>query len=386
MNGTIMRITKEKMVVLGEDGKFHNMAVPDPIPALGDRVPIEQSKPKPQAKVLPFKMPRFLVAAVLLVACLGMSLVYTQYNASAMPTTLVAVDINPSLELMVNKDGIVKEVIFKNGDANKLLTADDLIGKDIYAAMGSVIGEARQQGYLDAATDKKIIMISVVDLKKIKFRFNLKKVPGNKDDYIVKVSYPNQADKKNADQIGLTVNKYLVYQKAYEQGVKIDVQYLRDHSVANSLKHMNIKPKEFFRELSEEENYGDQRHGKRPGKQGNKPRNNGNQPDGEDVDHRSKGAAPKSEQHPKKVDQQSEPAQNERGIVRSTNEVGSEDNGQNKAMDRKDSEEESKQGQQSDKNAAKDSRQGNGDNGESKDRDAGNNDNGSGHGGKGRKE
>ena len=71
----------------------------------------------------------------------------------------IGIDVNPSLELKVNKQNEVREVVANNDDAESVLQDMDLVGSDINVAVNALIGSMVQLGYLDDLSNS--ILISV---------------------------------------------------------------------------------------------------------------------------------------------------------------------------------------------------------------------------------
>ena len=81
------------------------------------------------------------------------------YNNHFVIQNVIGIDVNPSLELKVNKQNEVREVIANNDDAKKVLQDMDLVGSDANVAVNSLIGSMVQLGYLSDLSNS--ILISV---------------------------------------------------------------------------------------------------------------------------------------------------------------------------------------------------------------------------------
>ena len=103
----------------------------------------------------------YAAAACLAVVLIGVFGVYNLYSAE---TALVSIDVNPSIELGLNRYGRVVSTTYYNIDGEKVLSSLDLHGKKYDAALASLFeSEAfepylRDNGYLD-------IIVSGRDLK-----------------------------------------------------------------------------------------------------------------------------------------------------------------------------------------------------------------------------
>lgn len=76
--------------------------------------------------------------------------------------TYVAFAINPQIELVVNKNNIVKAVNCANEDAEILLAQTDLIGMTAEAAAERVIELATEAGYIDVEGQDNEVTITVI--------------------------------------------------------------------------------------------------------------------------------------------------------------------------------------------------------------------------------
>ncbi len=81
------------------------------------------------------------------------------YNNHYVIQNTIGIDVNPSLELKVNKQNEVREVVANNDDAKTVLQDMDLVGSDINVAVNALIGSMVQLGYLDDLSNS--ILISV---------------------------------------------------------------------------------------------------------------------------------------------------------------------------------------------------------------------------------
>ena len=81
------------------------------------------------------------------------------YNNYYVIKNTIGIDVNPSIELKVNKQNEVREVVANNEDAKKVLQDMDLVGSDANVAVNALIGSMAQLGYLSDLANS--ILISV---------------------------------------------------------------------------------------------------------------------------------------------------------------------------------------------------------------------------------
>ena len=81
------------------------------------------------------------------------------YNNNYKVTSKVGIDVNPSVELKINKKEKVLEVIANNEDGKKIISDMDLKGSDINVAVNALIGSMVKNGYITELANS--ILISV---------------------------------------------------------------------------------------------------------------------------------------------------------------------------------------------------------------------------------
>lgn len=246
MHGTVMKITEHKIVVLCEDGKFLNLPHPPVMPRLGDRIavpPKSTAEDHPPKKWL--KNKQWAIAASLLLI-IGLALVVKSWQGMTGPIAYVAIDINPGIELYVNKQGHIKQALFINEDARDLMSEGDLLGMEFYEAMQLIWTKAEEHGYLDLNSNKKWIWVSVVDLGNSSFSINSEKMGAVDKGYEVELFMTSQQQLEQAHDSGLSLNKYIVYERAKEKGIDLNMEELRSQSIITSLQNAGVAPEQLF--------------------------------------------------------------------------------------------------------------------------------------------
>ncbi|MBU5442041.1 anti-sigma factor domain-containing protein [Paenibacillus sp. MSJ-34] len=252
MRGVVMKMTENQIVVLCDDGKFRNIAHRNPMPELGETIDIPErylQQPKRPAAARNLLGRRIATIAASLLLLIGATFllralgVFTPDHAAA---AMIAIDINPSVELWVNDAGTVKQVSLVNDDAEWLLRKKELIGLSVYEATQAIIAKAREQGYLDPLTEHKYVLVSVVDLGKSAFTVDEQKLIASDQDVKVQVYNVSLTEKEKAQETGLTVNKYIIYEQAKQMGVDLDVEELHSRSFVTALSEAGMNPQTFF--------------------------------------------------------------------------------------------------------------------------------------------
>jgi len=276
-----MKITAQSIVILCEDGSFRNVPSTAMQVRLGERVQVPEaqqqapaaaggredglrrlssggrrivasirSKAVSAARGLSKRPVAGIAAAVLFMLVIGLTFVIRSATVSAEPAAMIAIDINPSLELTVDAKGKVKQISLINDDAKWLAGIEQVRGKDMYDALREIIAQAEYEGYLNAATEKTFVLLSVLGLSDPSFEVDPAKIKMPNENYKVELYYLNEADRQNATDEGLTMNKYVVYEQAKQMGVDLNKEELRTQSVVSTLTNAGISPQQFFKEKS----------------------------------------------------------------------------------------------------------------------------------------
>jgi hypothetical protein len=88
---------------------------------------------------------------------------YAIYIISKEPLSFVSISINPDVELAVNDNGIVKEVIPINEDADVITSNLDLVGMNIEDASDEIIDAAIETGYIDEFSDENTVVVTTTN-------------------------------------------------------------------------------------------------------------------------------------------------------------------------------------------------------------------------------
>lgn len=115
--------------------------------------PLQAPRRRARARILPMRR-----AAAALAACLVLAVVGFGGFAYAQPTTYVGIDVNPSIELGVNRFDIVVQAKAVNGDGEALLNAVSLTGRQ-YADALSVLTQS--EAFSPYAQEDSYVEISV---------------------------------------------------------------------------------------------------------------------------------------------------------------------------------------------------------------------------------
>ena len=121
----------------------------------GNVIPIAQTAPRRTRRWAPLA-----IAACLVLAAAGGGAGYLHHLNSAV-ASIVCLDVNPSVELTVNRNETVLSATPTNADAEVILGGMDLTGAKVDVAMNAIVGSLLTNGYVDELANS--ILITVED-------------------------------------------------------------------------------------------------------------------------------------------------------------------------------------------------------------------------------
>jgi hypothetical protein len=149
MKGIIAEIRGNHMIVIAKNGDF-NRCKKLPNCDIGDEINI------PERNMISIYKNLSAVAASFLILIMLSSGVYAYYT----PYSYVSVDINPSLELYVNRFDKVIGVHAFNEEAVQIIDASDgMKNKNVDAALEQILNEAEDAGYLDKDGENNVMIV-----------------------------------------------------------------------------------------------------------------------------------------------------------------------------------------------------------------------------------
>ena len=185
---------------------FHNIDLPE-----FDNKKLNEKKGIVYMEKKKRNMVPFLVTACTLVFCLLIG--FGVYNNNFKVASRIGIDVNPSIELKINKKNKVIDVIANNEDGNKILSDMDLNGSDMNVAINALIGSMVKNGYIDELANSILISVegnSLEENEKLrqeivnKLNANL----ANNNFSIVSQTVSNESELENiANQYNISLGK-----------------------------------------------------------------------------------------------------------------------------------------------------------------------------------
>jgi hypothetical protein len=229
--GIITKITPTKCIIITKEGEFRSIPLPSSAVRVGQEIVVPSFK-------WPVLTKYALIAASLLIAVMG-GVTMFQLTASAAPVAYVSLDINPSLEIAVDKAAQVVGVTALNSDSQPLIADLDYRDKDIYTVLTKLLQRAVDLKYV-TPDRANLIVSSVVEVDPQHVNLDTTRLQaavvtplkGKTIKAKMVIYKANNQDRAAAKKVKLSTGKYLFYAGEVENGSKITVDEVRQQSIA----------------------------------------------------------------------------------------------------------------------------------------------------------
>ncbi|HHX18137.1 MAG TPA: anti-sigma factor domain-containing protein, partial [Clostridium sp.] len=245
--GIIVKIQEKSAIVVSEAGLFEMIKYREGM-FVGQKVFYSEKDIISKKQKHKYFIPA--IASVAAIFILLMS--YFRFFYSDEIYAYIAVDINPSLELMINEDSIVIDAVAFNEDGEMILNNIKYKGRLLERVVYNIIKNSEEQGFILKSQEKEIVLISTA--------FEDKKQPVEKELFNDKLinNLKNEIDKELDDNIDIqfvevpinkrrlasetevSMGKYLIYEKVKEKGKDIPIDVLKSSSLNQLIKENDI--------------------------------------------------------------------------------------------------------------------------------------------------
>src|SRR5690554_4260809 len=156
----------------------------------------------------------------------------------------ITLDINPSIEIITNEEGLIEQVNALNSDAEVLLVETDFTGKTVEETIDLVLNLAMELGYIIEYEDNEILITTQIDNEELKENLdnNLDEVINQfkeKNQIRMQVHHENQKAtkemKNQAESLGISVGKLKLINKVLE----VDYELTLEDTANMSVKDLN---------------------------------------------------------------------------------------------------------------------------------------------------
>lgn len=239
--GVVMSIHKQHAVVMTADGRFLRAPIQG-TPQIGEEMTFEEEF----RTFRNFKPAYWYMGAAAIVLLLFLPvLLFVQRDAHPVVAYL-SMDINPSVEIGVDKNEKVRELRALNEDGELIIKGLTYKGVNVEAVAAAILERAKDSHYLDTP-NKDIFITSVllVDNTALKLDYEsilAKKVDQTLRDLIVELaaeaasanittmSIPNEL-REEAAANGISSGKMAVYLMAKEEGYQLELEQMKEQSI-----------------------------------------------------------------------------------------------------------------------------------------------------------
>ncbi|MBN2796572.1 MAG: anti-sigma factor domain-containing protein [Clostridia bacterium] len=159
--GIIFKVKKEYAIVLADNHLYYKIQIKGNL-AVGQKVWfLEEDILEEKAKVISIKT----MSATLATLAALFALIFILPNiGNDFDYNVVSIDINPSIEIHVNDDNIVKDVIPLNEEAKDIIS-EDMINEDILIVISDILHLAEHRDYL--SQEDNYVLISTAERNEI---------------------------------------------------------------------------------------------------------------------------------------------------------------------------------------------------------------------------
>ena len=185
-----------------------------------------------------YKKGLFVTLSVSLAICVCLFLGLTYFNGNMKVASRIGIDVNPSIELTVNKKEKVLDVIANNSDANIILEGMNLKGSDLNVAINALIGSMVKNGYIDELANSILISVdsdnaaeSEALRQKIVAELNAFIASENDISVITQNITTEDANLKKAQELGISVGKLELIEKLIAKNNLYTYESLKDLSI-----------------------------------------------------------------------------------------------------------------------------------------------------------
>jgi hypothetical protein len=236
-----MSIHKQHAVVMTADGQFLQAPIQGK-PEIGEEIVFEEEYKNPRT----IKAAYWYTGAAAVVLLVFLPLLFFMQQDSHHVVAYVSMDINPSVELGVDKNDKVRELRAINEDGELIIEGLNYKGVDVETVAASILERAKGSHYLDTP-NKNIFITSMLLDDNSALKLDYESILTGKVDRtlrtlltqlaaeaasanITTLSVPNEV-REEAALNGISSGKMAVYLMAKDEGYNVEIEQLKQHSI-----------------------------------------------------------------------------------------------------------------------------------------------------------
>ncbi|WP_169086310.1 anti-sigma factor domain-containing protein [Paenibacillus sp. PL91] len=239
--GVVMSIHKQHAVVMTADGQFLQAPIQGKT-EIGEEITFEEEYRKPRT----FKAAYWYTSAAAIMLLVFLPFLLMMQQDKNPVVAYVSMDINPSVELGVDKNDKVRELSALNEDGRLIIEGLEYEGVNVETVAASILERAKGSHYLDTP-NKNIFITSMLLDDNSALKLDYEQILTGKVDRtlrnllkqlaaeaasanITTLSVPNEV-REEAAANGISSGKMAVYLMAKDEGYTIEMEQLKQNSI-----------------------------------------------------------------------------------------------------------------------------------------------------------
>ncbi len=227
--GIVTTIRNGSCIVVDPDGVYEKITLPSADVTVGSEVTYYRTRFPGVTK------PLLLAASFLLL--FGFVVLWQQAELKPV-AAYITLDLNPSVEISVDKANLVKDVRCLDEETIKFKDTDNLKGQKLDYAIRSLIDEAIELNYLKPGADNLIIStvcpaneaVSPVDAEMVRSAINRSL---SEHDYVGRIAVYTASQEMHdaAQDLEISMGKYVIYRQLIAEGEKVTIEDMRNNKL-----------------------------------------------------------------------------------------------------------------------------------------------------------
>ncbi|SHM67706.1 Anti-sigma factor N-terminus [Caldanaerovirga acetigignens] len=248
MKAVIVDIQRDYIIVVNKKGEFIKVQNKYKDRQIGDEIEIREIDTRKL-----FKKIASIAAALVIVSVLaGYAMAFYR------PVTYVTMDVNPSIEISLNRFDRTVDVIGLNEDGKRLVgNVKSYRALPAEKVMETLLERAREQKFLNPesvvmitisnlkdekklALGKKLEQTAMKELEKIKGEVGISVQQEDKNKVELYVQHSSIKLHNEAKKLGISEGKLLLYEKLKEKGVNLELENIKKMQVKDLIKELKF--------------------------------------------------------------------------------------------------------------------------------------------------
>ncbi|TYQ14864.1 UNVERIFIED_CONTAM: anti-sigma factor-like protein [Acetivibrio alkalicellulosi] len=250
-SGVVLELDKKRAIVINSEGRYI-IIKRNPSMFIGEEIEFESSEViNFKKRVISGALAAASVAAIIIVTVLMNVNLLNESSIYA----FIDIDINPSIELSIDKSFTVIKTNYLNEDAKRLLKNIKVDGLNINEAVLEIVEISKSKGFLssfeenvvyicaslniDLEETDKFISSQEAILQRVLTDIEISLNTSHNNSYIIQTEKVLPETRQEAKNNKLSMGKYSLYTKTQEQGLDMTMDQIKEKPVSYVLKKIN---------------------------------------------------------------------------------------------------------------------------------------------------